>query len=158
MDIKNDFNKAMEERSKRMIADDLYPGCFLWNLAGYVLMLQAIKDLKIKTVSFSGFKKSVVFLSKIPIINNYKFIIFLSNIINLKNHFIRWHKVGDHKLYIRSTPKMHDIVRNYQILKEYEPETTKLVKDVVKEGMTCVDIGASIGYFSLLFAKCVGKK
>jgi len=40
----------------------------------------------------------------------------------------------------------------------YEPKTTQLVKDLVKEGDVCVDVGASIGYFSVLFGKLVGEK
>lgn len=39
-----------------------------------------------------------------------------------------------------------------------EPLTTERFKEVVKEGMTVVDVGANIGYFSLLSAKLVGKQ
>ena len=35
----------------------------------------------------------------------------------------------------------------------WEPETTKIVKENVKEDSICVDVGASIGYFTLLFAR-----
>jgi FkbM family methyltransferase len=38
----------------------------------------------------------------------------------------------------------------------WEPEVIQAVTATVKEGMTVVDIGAHIGYYSLLFAKCVG--
>jgi len=40
----------------------------------------------------------------------------------------------------------------------YEPYTTFLFKQLVKEGMTVVDIGANIGYFTLLAASLVGAK
>jgi len=39
----------------------------------------------------------------------------------------------------------------------YEPETTQFVERVLKEGDCVVDIGAHIGYFSLLAAKIVGE-
>ncbi len=39
----------------------------------------------------------------------------------------------------------------------YEPETTKIVKGLIKEGDVCVDVGASIGYFTLLMGRLVGK-
>lgn len=38
----------------------------------------------------------------------------------------------------------------------YEPSTTKLFKDTVKPGMVVVDIGAHVGYYTLLAAKQVG--
>ena len=71
------------------------------------------------------------------------------------------HSVGDQKFTIDLTDfrfSMRVIMYNYLLLKEYEPETTKLVKEIVKEGDTVIDIGASLGYFSLLTSKLVGAK
>lgn len=39
----------------------------------------------------------------------------------------------------------------------YEPETYALFKKIVQSGMTVVDIGAHIGYFTRLFSRLVGK-
>ncbi|HET7207559.1 MAG TPA: FkbM family methyltransferase [Terriglobales bacterium] len=38
----------------------------------------------------------------------------------------------------------------------WEPNVSQVVADVVKKGMTVIDVGAHIGYYSLYFAKCVG--
>ena len=38
----------------------------------------------------------------------------------------------------------------------WEPEVLQVVTSTIKPGMTVIDIGAHIGYYSLLFAKCVG--
>ena len=38
----------------------------------------------------------------------------------------------------------------------WEPKVIGAVTDTVKAGMTVIDIGAHIGYYALLFAKCVG--
>ena len=38
----------------------------------------------------------------------------------------------------------------------WEPKLIQVVTDTVKEGMTVIDIGAHVGYYSLYFAKCVG--
>lgn len=58
-----------------------------------------------------------------------------------------------------SEGRMHEIMMDFVAHGKagYEPETTKIVKELVKEGDVCVDVGASIGYFSLLFGKLVGK-
>jgi FkbM family methyltransferase len=40
----------------------------------------------------------------------------------------------------------------------FEPTTTTIVTRLLKPGDTAIDVGANIGYFSLLFAQCVGEK
>ena len=40
---------------------------------------------------------------------------------------------------------------------EFEPATVKVLKRLVKSGDTVLDIGANVGYMSLVLAKCVGK-
>jgi len=40
--------------------------------------------------------------------------------------------------------------------REYEPEWTSWAGGAVKSGMHVVDIGSNIGYYTLLFARCVG--
>jgi FkbM family methyltransferase len=40
----------------------------------------------------------------------------------------------------------------------YEPRETELVKREIKKGDVVLDIGAHIGYYSLIFAKYVGRK
>mgnify|MGYP001562306374 FL=1 len=56
---------------------------------------------------------------------------------------------------------MREIIADYQVYVDkdrlWEPETTKIVKESVKEGDICVDVGASVGYFTLLFSRQVGK-
>ena len=83
------------------------------------------------------------------------------------NHFVwikgkRYFVMDDHKflmpdryerdLGIHAVMSVVSHIRN-----TWEPNTTKMVKDKIKEGMTVVDIGASIGYFTLLLSRCVGK-
>lgn len=43
-------------------------------------------------------------------------------------------------------------------LSVYEYWKTKLFFNIVREGMTCVDVGANKGYYSLLFAKLMNDK
>lgn len=53
---------------------------------------------------------------------------------------------------------MGAIFRDYIRLEGKEQLTTNLFKQVVKEGNTVLDIGANVGYFTLLAAKLVGDK
>lgn len=41
---------------------------------------------------------------------------------------------------------------------DYEPQTTKVFKAVLKKGMGVVDVGANIGYYTLLAARLVGEQ
>jgi len=63
---------------------------------------------------------------------------------------------------------LHDGIRMELVLNEYvqsqlylfgafEPATVKVLKRLVKSGDTVLDIGANVGYMSLVLAKCVGK-
>ncbi len=42
------------------------------------------------------------------------------------------------------------------VLHEHEPQTQQIIQKFVKPGMTVVDVGANIGYLTLLMAKIVG--
>jgi len=50
------------------------------------------------------------------------------------------------------------IAKFLEIKGSYEEETTKLFTEILKEGMTVLDIGANIGYFSLIASRLVGDK
>lgn len=52
---------------------------------------------------------------------------------------------------------MREIMNDFALHGEYEPHTTKLIQEHVKEGDVCVDVGASIGYMTLTMARQVGK-
>lgn len=53
---------------------------------------------------------------------------------------------------------MRRTLRYYSIAKVHEPSTTELFKSIIKEGDIVADIGANIGYFSLLAKKLGAKK
>ena len=54
----------------------------------------------------------------------------------------------DFKLYVRDE-KDWGFWQN----DEFEPEETRLIKNLVKPSHTCLDIGANIGYFTILMAR-----
>lgn|SRR3990167_4303486 len=69
------------------------------------------------------------------------------------------YEIDGHKLLMdKKDFRMREILKDYTYLDIWEPETTKLIKKYVKSGDICLDVGASIGYFTLLFARQVGNR
>ena len=55
----------------------------------------------------------------------------------------------DAKMYLRDHTDLWGWYQN----NEYEPHETELVKKIVKKDWVCIDVGANIGYYSILMAK-----
>lgn len=70
-------------------------------------------------------------------------------------------EVAGSKMYVglEGLPECYrDTFRPYITSHNWERLTTEMFKRVVKEGDVVVDIGANIGYFTLLSARLIGKK
>jgi len=60
------------------------------------------------------------------------------------------------KMYLN--PNDFGISKELAIYKTHEPLATKLLKNLLREGMTVVDVGANIGYYVLVESQIVGSK
>ena|SRR5256885_4093090 len=104
-----------------------------------------------KKILFSIYKKFAAMLlgsgiSKYPFVNTiHKYVIS-----HLKPNYI---EIMGNKLFLDS-----EDFSFLSITSEYERNETELVKTEIKEGDFVVDIGANIGYYTLIFAKLVGRK
>ena len=151
------FKDELRPEVKKMLYNGFVPNTWLWVLTK-VSIQQRIADRIGIPVQFGedGGRKAQKAIRRFKFLGNYKFLLFLNTIYNIKKFFKRYYWMDGHKLWVKQSPKMGEIVQDYQLLKIWEQETTDIVKEHVKPGMTCIDIGASIGYFTLLFSRQVG--
>jgi FkbM family methyltransferase len=64
-------------------------------------------------------------------------------------------EVGGIKLYLNSKSTF---APDLMVTGTYDKGTTRLIKDLIKPGMVILDIGANVGYYSLIAAQLVGEK
>lgn len=66
-------------------------------------------------------------------------------------------KVGNHKMRIRDDQGgIHSSLKKLSVTGEREPELRHVLRKEIKRGMICMDLGANIGYSTLLMAEKVG--
>ena len=115
----------------------------------------------IKSILFSVFKNISKFLfgtgvGRLPfsrVVYDYLFQ-YLSPTTNII-------EVQGSKMYLNvhePSPSLRRTFQAYALNLIHEEYTTKIFENIVKEGDIAIDCGANIGYFTLLFAKLVGKE
>lgn len=60
------------------------------------------------------------------------------------------------KMFLHKDPNRHPLQKHRW--EHWEPGTTRLVKARLKQGDVALDIGAMVGYYTLLFSRLVGKE
>ena len=76
-----------------------------------------------------------------------------------KTEYLKYNANGD-KLYLDTAtkdPSMREILADCMLGWDYESNTNKLIKEVVKKEDICVDAGTSFGYFTLLLGRLAKK-
>lgn len=117
--------------------------------------------LKLKTILFFAFQRVVKLLwgrgtGRIPGV--FALHGFLFQFLWPKRDII---EIQGSKMYVNPDKlprRFKKTLQSYLISNGYEELTTEVFKTVIKEGDIVVDLGANLGYFTLLAAKLVGSK
>lgn len=73
-------------------------------------------------------------------------------------HALGWRRIRTKHGFLMDLNLQDWIPQDIFLMGEFEPSTTAIVKKLLRQGDVVVDVGANIGYFSLLFSQCVGSK
>lgn len=104
---------------------------------------------KIKASLFGIYKKIIKIFSGYGLTNIF-LIRAIHNFISLrlKSGFA---VINGHKMFLDNKDPL-----SLSVEKEYEPLATRIVSKIIKPGDAILDLGANIGYYTLLFAKMAG--
>ncbi len=107
---------------------------------------------------FSNMKLTWCFLKRFKLRKTLRFFTYYKE----RNHKIKNLKniqpiVQLNGYQLSTIPDDIGISRELQIFKTHEPLTTKLTSKILEKGMTCLDIGANIGYYAFLESKAIGE-
>lgn len=113
----------------------------------------------VRTVAFSLFKRVYRRLATTPLRR-------VPGMLSLSNLFFRGFWPGGHVIDVQGTkmyidvndpnPNMRKTFQAYGMALVHEEETTSLFRRIVKQGDVVLDLGANIGYFTIIAAKAVG--
>lgn len=118
--------------------------------------------LKLKTYLFKLFRKSYLLLAKTPL-RRIPGMATFANLIFRKIWPSNMNivEIQGSKIYLNisdSNPGLRQTFQAYALKGIHEEATTSIFKKIIKPGDIFLDLGANIGYFSLLAAKLVGEK
>jgi len=145
---------------KSMIYEGFNPGSLAFSLG------------KLKIVKYVGRKYTFGGRKETALIGRLNYILarilfhlpskILIKFINLPSFFypIWYREIDGHKFTIKDgekSPVVRHILDDYRLVKSWEPNTQRVIKEKVKKGDICVDIGASMGPISLSLARQVGE-
>jgi len=85
-------------------------------------------------------------LKRLPLAHRLAYFVAERVALPLLEHYYRFWTIPDDPVYFRLE----------LILRRYEPETVAFFRQHIKPGMTVLDIGAHIGYYTRLFSQLVG--
>lgn len=67
-------------------------------------------------------------------------------------------EIQGHKMFLHPKRRIGNLDKDISVTRVSEPIETEFVKKNIKKGSIVIDLGAYIGYYTLLFAKLVGNK
>ncbi|MDX2128584.1 MAG: FkbM family methyltransferase [Chloroherpetonaceae bacterium] len=101
-------------------------------------------------------------IERVPLLQNLlKSIHFKGKVIlvsKINKKYLKSEKFIDSVNGLKYEFNLKDEIQKYIYFNVYERRSWKLVKNYIKKGDICIDVGANVGFYSLNFAKIIGDK